>query len=556
MRPGRSPYRIERRDDGDLVGVDRADGGLQQRVHQGALAALELAHHDNSHSPRIELLLSSVEPSRQIRPLPLPRQGLAFVDGGDELPHIGLWPWPWGSGSGCAPRRRAPARARSLAPARLPVGLASGAGSGSGSLGSHGAGRLRRAQLLVCGFWVAPGQVVVAGRAEHGVVGVRASAVAAVDHLVSDPPQWGWGGGDHRGCLHGVRGTQPGRLGLLLVLRGLPGLGRGEHCRPAGHAPSRSVRRDLCLLIAEPDPAAERPGTTRRQGQPAAQDSPPSRPDRSPTGGPAIRPVPSAANPTPATLRFCSKCGTALRPSQPTESGAESGGSAPDLVAALPGPDRSPRPSRLPPQPATALSLAPGDHRGRPAVAVSGACLSLIGQGPGGLGQGQVLRRSRHPRGRRSGRLRRESAGVRCPGLRCRRARVRRRGRCLGDRLGRRDSLAPLDGCDGKPAAKGMVQVDLPGAAARSPPGRGRRTAGSRCEAPTAVPAERAARHVRRAMHRTAAQGQRALQQLTLDTGVPVTELLVAIGATYPARADAGQPFTALTSLVVLSRPH
>ena len=46
------------------------------------------------------------------------------------------------------------------------------------------------------------------------------------------------------------------------------------------------------------------------------------------------------------------------------------------------------------------------------------------------------------------------------------------------------------------------------------------------------------------------------VQKLTLDTGVAVTELLVAIGATYPARADAGQPLTALTSLAVLSRPH
>jgi hypothetical protein len=46
------------------------------------------------------------------------------------------------------------------------------------------------------------------------------------------------------------------------------------------------------------------------------------------------------------------------------------------------------------------------------------------------------------------------------------------------------------------------------------------------------------------------------LQKLKLDTGVPVKQLLVAVGATYPGRADAAQPFTALTSLAVLSRPR
>lgn len=46
------------------------------------------------------------------------------------------------------------------------------------------------------------------------------------------------------------------------------------------------------------------------------------------------------------------------------------------------------------------------------------------------------------------------------------------------------------------------------------------------------------------------------LQQLKLDTGVPVKQLLVAVGATYPGRTDAAENLTALTSLAVLSRPR
>jgi hypothetical protein len=46
------------------------------------------------------------------------------------------------------------------------------------------------------------------------------------------------------------------------------------------------------------------------------------------------------------------------------------------------------------------------------------------------------------------------------------------------------------------------------------------------------------------------------LQKLKLDTKIPVKQLLIAVGATYPGRADAPENRTALTSLTVQSRPH
>lgn len=118
------------------------------------------------------------------------------------------------------------------------------------------------------------------------------------------------------------------------------------------------------------------------------------------------------------------------------------------------------------------------------------------------------------------------------------------------------DALAPLDACDGKPAAKGMVQLTF------TEPLRVRRL-----DVVAGLPAADAKRPLqfRPSVLLVMYDGRctelplkdsSELQKVTLDTGVPVTELQVAIGATYPARTDAGQPLTALTSLAVLSRPH
>lgn len=117
-------------------------------------------------------------------------------------------------------------------------------------------------------------------------------------------------------------------------------------------------------------------------------------------------------------------------------------------------------------------------------------------------------------------------------------------------------AVGPLSGCDGKPAAKGMVRLSF------QEPVRVRRL-----DVLAGLPASNENRPLqfRPSVLLVMYEGRCTelqlkdgsdLQKLTFDTGVPVKDLIVAIGATYPARADAGQPFTALTSLAPLSRPH
>ncbi|MFC5263934.1 hypothetical protein ACFPJ1_17625 [Kribbella qitaiheensis] len=116
--------------------------------------------------------------------------------------------------------------------------------------------------------------------------------------------------------------------------------------------------------------------------------------------------------------------------------------------------------------------------------------------------------------------------------------------------------LAPLDGCPGKAAAKGLVSLTF------KDPVRVRRL-----DVRAGLPADNAKRTLqfRPSVLLVMYEGRCSelqlkdisdLQQLKLDTGVPVKQLLVAVGATYPGRTDAAENLTALTSLAVLSRPR
>ena len=60
----------DRRHHRDLVGVDRADRRVQQRVDQSALAALELAHHGHVDRAVVDPLLSLVQGARKVGAVP------------------------------------------------------------------------------------------------------------------------------------------------------------------------------------------------------------------------------------------------------------------------------------------------------------------------------------------------------------------------------------------------------------------------------------------------------------------------------------------------------
>ena len=116
--------------------------------------------------------------------------------------------------------------------------------------------------------------------------------------------------------------------------------------------------------------------------------------------------------------------------------------------------------------------------------------------------------------------------------------------------------FAQLDGCSGKQAAKGMVILSF------KDPVRVRRL-----DIRAGLPAANAKRPLqfRPSVLLVMYEGRCSelqlkdssdLQQLKLDTGVPVKQLQIAVGATYPARPDAAENLTAMTSIAVLSRPH
>jgi hypothetical protein len=116
--------------------------------------------------------------------------------------------------------------------------------------------------------------------------------------------------------------------------------------------------------------------------------------------------------------------------------------------------------------------------------------------------------------------------------------------------------FAQLDGCSGKQAAKGTITLTF------KDPVRVRRL-----DIRAGLPAANAKRALqfRPSVLLVMYEGRCSelqlkdssdLQQLKLDTGVPVKQLQIAVGATYPARPDAAENLTALTSIAVLSRPH
>ena len=295
------------------------------------------------------------------------------------------------------------------------------------------------------------------------------------------------------------------------------------------------------------------------QGQPVVQGQPnvqgqstvPAQPitDRRPT-----EPLcPQCGQPNPATLRFCSKCGKALRPTQPISQ-------APRAAVPQTWWQRFWDPTDRRARREYRRSLPPL-YRWRRVIIGVGlvvavlVVLSLIGKDPVGWAKDKyyAVRGTlvvADPVGYAGSPPESVAQGYDAAAL----------GSAAVDDAWATawapDALAPLDGCDGKPAAKGMVQLTF------QEPLRVRRL-----DVVAGLPAADAKRPLqfRPSVLLVMYDGRctelplkdsSELQQLTLDTGVPVTELLVAIGATYPARADAGQPLTALTSLAVLSRPH
>ncbi|GAB2603254.1 zinc ribbon domain-containing protein [Kribbella endophytica] len=116
--------------------------------------------------------------------------------------------------------------------------------------------------------------------------------------------------------------------------------------------------------------------------------------------------------------------------------------------------------------------------------------------------------------------------------------------------------VVPLEGCSGKAAAQGTIRLSFPEAV------RVRRL-----DVLAGLPATDARRPLQfrpsvllvlseGRCQEVALKDSADVQKLELDTGVPVKDLTIAIGATYPGRAGAAQPVAAITSLAVQSRPR
>jgi hypothetical protein len=118
-------------------------------------------------------------------------------------------------------------------------------------------------------------------------------------------------------------------------------------------------------------------------------------------------------------------------------------------------------------------------------------------------------------------------------------------------------TVTPLKGCDGQRAAQGMVRLTFKepvrvrrlDVLAGLPPNDAKRPFLFR---PSVLLVMYGAGQCTQLAVKDAAD----VQQLELDTGAPVNDLTIAVGATYPARADAKQDLTALTTLTVFSRPQ
>ena len=104
-----------RRNGGGDVVVDRADRGVDQRVHQLALALLELTDDDDPDARIEQAVLRLLEPPAEVGAVSAAREGDALVDEFDELSHRCAPPSQLDSiqadTRGLGPARRIPCRA-------------------------------------------------------------------------------------------------------------------------------------------------------------------------------------------------------------------------------------------------------------------------------------------------------------------------------------------------------------------------------------------------------------------------------------------------------------
>jgi hypothetical protein len=308
---------------------------------------------------------------------------------------------------------------------------------------------------------------------------------------------------------------------------------------------------------AAPEPtsvASQHPGqTSQAQRQAATPVSEPQYEDVSARPKPGEVPCPQCGVPNAATLRFCSKCGKALRPSAATSQ-------APTAVVTQGWWQRlrDPKDSRA--RRDYRRSLPPLYRWRRVIVGVGGIAavlvvLSVVGKNP----VGWVKDRLYDVRGSLVTVDPVVFAGA-PPQSVAKNYDVLALGSAPLDDAWATSwvptALTALDGCTGKAAAQGMVSVTFKDAV------RVRRL-----DVRAGLPAANAKRPLqfRPSVLLVMYEGRCSelqlkdssdLQQLKLDTGVPVKQLLIAVGATYPARPDAAENLTALTSIAALSRPH
>jgi hypothetical protein len=296
--------------------------------------------------------------------------------------------------------------------------------------------------------------------------------------------------------------------------------------------------------------------TPSHTGQPVRQAAPATTTqyeDQSGRPKPGEVPCPQCGVPNAATLRFCSKCGKALRPSLPT-------GQAPTAVARKGWWQRFWDPKDRRARGDYRRSLPPLYRWRRVIVGVGGIAavvvvLSVVGKNPVGWAKDRL----NDVRGTLVTVDPVDFAGAPPQSVAPNFPVAALGSPPLDDAWATAwvaKDLLPLDGCAGKAAAKGMVSLTF------KDPVRVRRL-----DVRAGLPAANADRllQFRPKVLLVMYEGQcdelplkdvSDLQKLKLDTGVPVKQLLIAVGDIYPGRDDAAKPLTALTSLAVLSRPR
>ena len=301
----------------DDVGVDRAGGGLEEGVDEGALPALELPHHRDGDRRCSTIARAPASRSAEVGRSAAHRERVPGVDRLTSA-RIGVWPvaapadggvaaWrrSWTSGVGVlsavsaalgarALGARAPGRASARLVLRLDLAAAGGCrrptrGSGGNSRRRPTPSSLGWLQLL---HRIIPTPFVLDRGSRARPAGVR---------LAERGPDGAAGKRGFRGDrrpMRRLRGAQPRRVGVLRLLRELPRLGPGGSgpCRPAryGAHPGRRAacgRRahEACLPESHPQP-----GRSARH-RPLLPSLPPDR--RSPRPPPDLR-ARTAANPT------------------------------------------------------------------------------------------------------------------------------------------------------------------------------------------------------------------------------------------------------------------